>query len=215
MNKIIPVIMILLLVSTPSAFADRLLAINPDNQRSETPLFIKDTQTPSFTLEHVVRNGQNHFYSFNGEAGETISMKVNVPDIEPFRDFRPSFDLLIGNEKIIANPVMDRFHDRFTDTDWITTAELVVLLDQDGTYQIRVHDELTHYQFGNVGKFSFEIGFDKRFDIIDIVDLILAPFLYGHVKLFFGETMIVLIMLLLLFSAVMITWYFVSNRKKK
>ena len=212
MNKIIPVLMILLVVSTTPAFADRLLAVYPDNTKTKEPLFIRDTQTSSFTLEETVSFGQSHFYIFNAKVGDTIFMQVNVPDKEPYRDFRPSFDLLLGNEKRIANPVMERFHDDFTDTDWLTTAELTVLIVEDGTYMVRVHDELTHYQFGDVGKFSFEIGFDNSFNFID---WIMLPILYGQVKLFFGESTIVIILLLILFSALMITWYVVSNRKRK
>jgi len=76
---------------------------------------------------------------------------------------------------------------------------------------VRVHDELSHYEFGNVGKFSFVIGFEENLTIFDWIQF---PLWYGQVKLFFGETMLVIIMLLILFSALMITWYVVSNRKR-
>ncbi len=212
MNKIIPVIMILLVVSITPAFANKLIAVHPDNERTANPLFISDTQTRSFTLEETVRLGGNHFYSFNGKAGDTIFMQVNVPDLEPYRDFRPSFDLLLGNEKTIAIPVMERFHNNLYDEDWLTTAELTVLLEQDGTYLVRVHDELTNYEFGNVGKFSFVIGFENNFTIFDWIQ---APFWLGQVKLFFGEELLVIFWLLVLFSAIMISSFFIINRRTR
>lgn len=211
MNKIIPVLIILFVVSMTPAFSERLLAVDPDNERTQNPLFIKDTQTSSFTLEKTTRLGVSHYYSFNGKAGDTIFMQVNVPDEEPYRDFRPSFDILLGNEKTIAIPTSERFHDNLYDEDWLTTAKLTVLLEKDGKYLIRVHDELSHYEFGNVGKFSFVIGFEENLTIFDWIQF---PLWYGQVKLFFGEIMLVIIMLLILFSALMITWYVVSNRKR-
>ena len=211
MNKIIPVVMILLVVSLTPAFAHTQLAVYPDNQRTASPLIISDTQKSQYTLEETVRVGQNHFYSFSGKAGDTIFMQIRVPDKEPYRDFRPSFDLLLGDDKTIALPVMERMHDDLTDTDWLVTAELTVLLDQDGLYQVRVHDELTHYQFGDVGKFSFVIGFEERFTIID---WILAPTWIAQMKLFFGESIQVIIWLMAIFVVFVGIWHVVTNRRR-
>ena len=94
MNKLILIsIFTIIIIGTAPAFAIELLTYYPENNQLQTAIPIPDPFRNSyFTLEEFEREGQSHWYTFNGRQGQIIFIRTNVPDIDSSRDFVPSFD---------------------------------------------------------------------------------------------------------------------------
>ncbi len=192
------------------AFGLKLLATDPDNTMAGTATHIPDPFNNSyFTLEKFEREGQSHWYSFIGKEGQVILIQTNVPDIPSSRDFVPSFDLLIGNDKVTAPTQSTPFFEEFTKTNWIKTAELRMVLPDDGIYFIRAHDELFNYHVGATGKFSLVAG---EVDNLTFLEWIQVPFWILLVNQFFENLTFVWIMLSLLFVIVVIVFVMINRR---
>jgi hypothetical protein len=213
MNKLILISLFTVLIfGTTQAFAVELLAYHPDNTMIQTATHIPDPFNNSyFTLEVFEREGQSHWYSFTGREGQEIIIRTNVPDIESSRDFTPSFDLIIGESKVIAPTQKTRFHEDLTNTDWFVTAELRMTLPDDGIYFVRAHDELFNYHLGATGKFSLFVG---EPDNLSFFDWIQVPFWILLVNQFFENFVFVTIMLTLLFSIIVIVFVMINRRGK-
>jgi len=196
-KKIILLTVLLLGIATiPPASALKLLAVNDDNTSFQTATFIPDPSENSyFTLETFDREGQSHWYAFVGEKGEIITIQTLVPDLPISRLFTPSFDLLIGQDKVTPQTQRTPFVQEFTNTNWFVTAELKMTLPSDGLYYIRAHDELHHYSQGDTGKFSLVVG---EVDNLSFFDILQVPFWILHVNLFFENLVFVWVMLVLL-----------------
>lgn len=202
----------LFLISIPDADAHKLLAVNDDNTMFQTATHIPDPFGDSyFTLEKFTKQGQSHWYSFNGLAGQEIFIQTLVPDIENSRNFTPCFDLLIGQQKVTPKVMKESFIEEFSNTNWIKTCELTVTLSESGFYYIRVHDQLHHYSQGDTGKFSLSVGTVDDFTIFDWMQV---PFWMLHINLFFGNLVFVWIILtLLVIVAVLILVAMVRRRE--
>jgi len=214
MNKLLLVsIFAVLVVGTAPAFGIELLAYFPDNNMMQTAIPIPNPFRNSyFTLEEFEREGQSHWYTFNGREGQIISIRTNVPDIENSRDFVPSFDLILSDgQKLIAPTQMTRFHEPLTNTDWIVRAELRVELPETGVYFIRSHDELHNYHLGDTGKFSLFVG---EMDDLSFADWIQVPFWILLVNQFFENFVFVTIMLTLLFTIAVIAFVMINRSGK-
>jgi len=194
------------------AFGLKLLSTSDDNSMAGTATHIPDPFNNSyFTLEVFEREGQSHWYSFIGQKGQEILIQTNVPDIESSRDFVPSFDLLIGNDKVTAPTQSTMFFEEFTNTNWIKTAELRMVLPDDGIYFIRAHDELFNYHIGATGKFSLVVG---EVDNLSLLDWIQVPFWILLVNQFFENFVFVTIMLTFLFIIAVIVFVMINRRGK-
>ncbi len=213
-KKIILLTVLLISIATiPPVSALKLLAVHDDNAMFQTATHIPDPFNNSyFTLETFEREGQSHWYSFVGKEGQLITIRALVPDIPNSRDFTPSFDLIIGQDKITPDTQKTRFFEGFTNTNWISTAELRMNLPSDGLYYIRAHDELHHYSMGDTGKFSLMVG---EINNLSFFDWLQVPFWILHVNLFFENLVFVWIMLVLLFTVVIIAFYMLNRRGKK
>ena len=199
-------------MAIPPASAIKFLAVD-DNMMFQTATFIPDPFNDSyFTLEKFDIRGESHWYQFVGREGQIITIRTLVPDIESSRNFTPSFDLLIGQEKVTPESQMTRFHEEFTNTDWFITAELTMTLPSEGLYYIRAHDELHHYSQGDTGKFSMVVGED---DVLDFGDYLQLPYWLLLVNQFFENFVYVWIMLSLLFAVVVIVFVMINRRGKK
>lgn len=210
-SKLIPIVFLLIIISTNPAFAHKLLAVNDNNTMFQTSTVIPDPFGNSyFTLETFEREGQSHWYAFNGIKGERVLIQTLVPDIESSRDFTPCFDLLIGQDKVTPDPIRKNFLEDITNSNWIITCELDMILPSDGLYYVRAHDELHHYEFGDTGKFSFAIG---TMDNLTIFDWMQVPFWILHVNLFFENLVFVWIMLSLLVVVAVIILYMIMRRR--
>lgn len=212
----IPIIITLIIiimslpVLLPSAFAHKLLAVNPENTMKEIANPIPDPSEQSwFTLEEFKVHGQSHWYSFVGKQGEQIIIQALVPDIAHSSNFNPSFDLLIGDEKVTAHVTNKNFIEPFSNTKWIVKAELNATLPSYGTYYIRAHDELNHYSVGDMGKFSLGIGDKESFSFYENL---LIPVWILQVNLFFGNLIYVWISLVLLL--VLVITFLILLKKK-
>jgi len=193
------------------AFGLKLLSTD-DNTMAGKATHIPDPFNNSyFTLEKFEREGQSHWYSFNGQKGQEILIQTNVPDIESSRDFVPSFDLIIGNDKVIAPTQNTMFFEEFTNTNWIKTAELRMVLPDDGIYFIRAHDELHHYSIGDTGKFSLVVG---EVDNLSFLEWIQVPFWILLVNQFFENFVFVTLMLTFLFAVAVIVFVMINRRDK-
>ena len=212
-SKLFIIVFLFALMAIPPVSALKLIAVHDENTMFQTSTVIPDPFNNSyFTLETFEREGQSHWYSFVGEKGMVITIQTLVPDIDSSRDFTPSFDLIIGVDKVTPDTQKTRFHEELTNTDWIITAELKMTLPSDGLYYIRAHDELHHYTFGDTGKFSMVIG---EVDNLSLLDWLQVPFWILHVNLFFENLIFVWIMLVLLFTVVVIVLYMLNRRGKK
>lgn len=213
-KKIILLTVLLIGIATiPPVSALKLLAVHDDNTMFQTATLIPDPFNNSyFTLETFEREGQSHWYSFVGQKGSVIIIQTLVPDIESSRDFTPSFDLLIGVDKVTPDTQRTRFHQEFTNTNWFLTAELKMTLPSDGLYYIRAHDELHHYGLGDTGKFSLVVG---EVDNLSFFDWLQVPFWILHVNLFFENLVFVWIMLVLLLIIVVTVFVMINRRNRK
>jgi len=213
-KKIILLSILLIGIATiPPVSALKLLAVNDDNTMFQTATHIPDPFNNSyFTLETFEREGQSHWYSFVGEKGMVITIKTLVPDLPVSRDFMPSFDLIIGVDKVTPDTQRTRFHQELTNTDWFITAELKMTLPSDGLYYIRAHDELDHFTFGDTGKFSMVVG---EVDNLSFFDWLQVPFWILHVNLFFENLVFVWIMLTLLLIVAVIVLYMIVRRRER
>ena len=201
-KKILIVFVLVISIATPSAFAHKLLAVEPKNTMKEIAIPIPDPSKQSwFTLEEFEREGQSHWYSFIGTKGQEILIQTMVPNIDHSRNFNPSFDLLISDEKVTAIPVSKNYYEPYSKTNWIIKAELKITLPDDGIYYIRAHDQLHHYSIGDVGKFALGIGEKESFSF---VENLLIPVWGLQVNLFFGNLMFVWVSLVLAFVLVVI-----------
>ncbi len=211
-SKLFIIVFLFALMAIPPASAIKFLAVD-DNMMFQTATFIPDPFNDSyFTLEKFDIRGESHWYQFVGREGQIITIRTLVPDIESSRNFTPSFDLLIGQEKVTPESQMTRFHEEFTNTDWFITAELTMTLPSEGLYYIRAHDELHHYSQGDTGKFSMVVGED---DVLDFGDYLQLPYWLLLVNQFFENFVYVWIMLSLLFAVVVIVFVMINRRGKK
>lgn len=214
MNKLIPIFLIsILVIGTTPAFALKLLAVNPDNTMFQTAIHIPDPFNNSyFTLEHFEREGQSHWYSFVGRENQIIFIQTLVPDLPISRDFTPSFDLLIGQDKV--TPQIDKrlFFQELTGSNWIITSELRMELPSDGLYYIRAHDELHHYSIGDIGKFSLVVG---EVDNLSFFDRLHIPIWMLQVNLFFENLVFVWIMLVLLLILALVILFMIMRRRNE
>ena len=212
-KKLLLAFVIVVSIATPSAFAHKLLAVSPENTMKEIAIPIPDPSRQSwFTLEEFERQGQSHWYSFVGKAGDQILIQTMVPSIEHSRNFTPSFDLLIGDGKVIAQPVVKNYFEPYSKTNWIVKAELEITLPSDGTYYIRAHDELHHYSVGDVGKFALGIGDKESFSFIENL---MVPIWILQVNMFFGNAIFVWMVLVIVLILSIILLVLIANREKK
>lgn len=212
MNKLIPVILLLTVFSLTPAFAHELIAVRPDNTMYQKAVFFPNPSTESyFTLEEFEVQGQSHWYAFNGLQGQEVFIQTLVPNAVHMRNFTPCFDLLIGGEKVTPKPQKTLYIEEFSQTSWFITCELKMELPSDGFYYIRAHDELNHYNVGDVGKFSLGFGEAEDFTIFDWIKV---PFWLLHINLFFENLVFVWLMLVLLvIISVMILYYLWKRRE--
>lgn len=211
--KLLGVLLILMVVSITPAYAHNFLAFHPENFRTQEPLVIDNPTKNWFTLEEIQRLGESHFYTFNGIQGERLFFSVRVPDQHQYIDFRPSFDMLFGNSKILAMPINEKFTEEFSRTEWRITAQMEFIVPQDGIYTIRLHDELGHYQVGDIGKFAFVTG-QTNHDLT-IIDWIHAPITIVSIAWFFEEFVQVAIWFFLILIVVIAIIAVIVTRRDK
>jgi len=211
MKTILLLFIILIAISIPPIYAHKVLSVNQDNTMFQTATLIPNTQTAYLTLEKFEREGQSHWYTFRGFAGQEVLISTLVPDIPSSSDFTPCFDLLIGQDKFTPQVDRRRFFEDFTQTNWIQTCELRMTLPSSGQYFIRAHDELHNYHIGDTGKFSLASG---QVDDFTIFDWFQVPFWLLHLHLFFENTVFVAIMLTLLVIFTVIILIAIKNRRE-
>jgi len=191
------IIIISLPVIFPSAFAHKLLSVDPQNTMKQIAEEIPDPSKQSwFTLEVFERQGQSHWYSFIGNEGQDVLIQALVPDLPHSRNFNPSFDLIIGDDKVTAQQVNIAYVEPYSHTNWFVKAELRITLPDYGIYYIRAHDELNHYSVGDIGKFSLGIGEKESLTFIETLSI---PVWIMYVNLFFDNLIFVWVSLVLVF----------------
>lgn len=196
-QKIIFLLLFALIFTIPSAFAHKLLAVDPENTMKQIAQEIPDPLKQSwFTLEVFERQGQSHWYSFIGREGQEVFIQALVPDLAHSRNFNPSFDLIIGDDKVTAQQTSVAYVEPFSRTNWFVKAELRITLPDDGIYYIRAHDELNHYSVGDVGKFSLAVGEKESFTVIEYLNI---PIWIMYVNLFFDNLVFVWVSIVLVF----------------
>lgn len=214
MNKLIPILLLIVIVTTSPAYAHKLIAVYDENTTFQTSTFFPDPFNNSyFTLEEFTREGQSHWYAFVGTQGQEVFIQTLVPDLQKTSDFTPCFDLIIGNGKVSPKVMKKDFIEEFSSTDWTVTCELTLTLPSDGLYYIRAHDELNHFNVGDVGKFSMAIGTVDNFSVIDWVQ---APIWLLQIYVFFENFMLVAFVLVM--AVVISTWFILAlngNRRNK
>ena len=212
-SKLFTILFLFGLMAIPPAFANELIAINPDNTMFQTSVPIPNILGESyFTLEQFEREGQSHWYSFVGINGQQVLIQTLVPDLPSTSEFTPCFDLIIGEDKETPRSMRMPFFEPVTNTKWFITCELRTTLPSDGLYYIRAHDELGHYEFGDTGKFSLAFG---EGDNLDFFDWLQVPFWILAVNQFFENLTFVWMMLSFLFVITVIVFYMLWKRNKK
>lgn len=205
-------ILTLFWIVLPEVSAHELIAVEPENTMFQSSVIFPNPFTESyFTLEHFDREGQSHWYSFNGIEGEQVIIQTLVPDMEGTNNITPCFDLLIGEDKVTPDQQKTRYVEDFSNTNWFVTCEVNMILPDDGVYFIRAHDDLGHYSVGDTGKFSLAFGVEEDFSIID---WIFAPLWILQINSFFENNVFVWIILVLVFVLVVIILFSLKKKNK-
>lgn len=200
------------LLTIEEASAHELIAVRPDNTMFQQSLFFPNSDIEShFTLEEFEREGQSHWYRFNGIKDQQVLIQILVPNIESTRNFSPCFDLIIGEDKVTPESERTEFIEDISNTDWLITCKVRMNLPDDGVYFIRAHDELFHYEVGDTGKFSMAFGTSED---LSIVDWLYIPIWILQANLFFENLVYVWIMLVLILVAVILVIYYLNKRGK-
>lgn len=215
--KLFTIVFLFGLMAIPPAFANELIAIYPDNTMFQTAVPIPNNLGESyFTVEEFEREGQSHWYSFVGINGQQVLIQTLIPDLPSTSDnpagFTPCFDLLIGEDKVTPTSMRVAFFEPVTNTKWFITCEVIMTLPSDGLYYIRAHDELGHYEVGDLGKFSLAFG---EGDSLDFFDWLQVPFWILVVNQFYENYTFVWMMLVFLFIITVTVFYILSKRNKK
>ena len=199
-------LLVLLVVSVPSAFAHNLISAYPDNRVIDNAVQLPSVLDGSwFTLE--VSDGNTiHYYQLDLERNQEVGMiQVLVPATNQPLDVY-ELNVISSTTSLVAVPLEEPvlFTEEITQSDWYIIYDETFVAPETDTYTFIISNVS-----GESGKFAFVIGNDEEF-ILDNFIFILPSAIF-QIKWFFDD----FLFFILLFSVLIIIDFVIVKKFKK
>lgn len=221
--NILIVFFILILVSTNSAYAHKLISHDESHKSFNSPLQIPDHKI-SWAIYENLDSNEARFYSFEAKHGDSFYASIVIPKIEGLETYSPTlflvgegifekdsipFETTLGVKKIPYEGEFPsrEFYEPFGQVTYWERQEVKMEIPLDGDYFIIVMDENNQS-----GKYSLAIGTIEDFSGGDFVTIL--PKAWFDTKLFVNDYISIVIVVIIIIAIPVIPIFFIFKKRR-
>ncbi len=214
---------ILILVSTNSAYAHKLISHDESHRSFDSSLLIPDHKI-SWAIYENLDSNEAKFYSFDAKHGDSFYASIVVPKITELENYSPTlflvgegifendpipFETSLGVKKIpyLGEFPSREFYEPFGQVTYWERQEVKMEIPLDGEYFIVVMDEKNQS-----GKYSLAIGTIEDFSGEDFLTIL--PKAWFETKLFVNDYISIVIASIILIAIPAIPIFIIFKKRQ-